>query len=203
MEIRCHQCDARFVLPPERIPEARRFKVSCPQCKQPILVERPEAKKAQTSAAVPDEPEYFPHDAHVAFVYVQQAALHQRICDYVRNRGGYVSEARSIDQAMAKIRANYYHEMIFQDDAEGRQLLEVVATWNGLRRREVNVILVESDRRTLSGMDAFLVGVNAVISSKDSAEIEKFLDLARDAYKAFQEPWKIAAAHVHGVGIES
>ncbi len=203
MEIRCPQCDARFVLPPERIPEARRFKVSCPQCKHPIVVERPEANKPQSPAAVPDEPEYFPHDAHVVFVYVQQAALHHRICDYIRNHGGYVSEARSIPEAIAKIRANYYHEMIFQDDEEGRQLLEIIATWNGLRRREVNVILVESNRRTLSPMDAFLTGVNAVISSKDSAEIEKFLDLARDAYKAAMEPWRIAAAHVHGVGIGS
>ncbi len=90
--------------------------------------------------------------------------------------------------------------MIFQDDEEGRKLLETIASWNGQRRREVNVILVESDRRTLSGMDAFLMGVNAVISSKDSVEIEKFLDLARDAYTASMEPWKIAAAHVYGMG---
>lgn len=198
MEIRCQQCDARFVLPPERIPDARRFKVSCPKCKSPILVERPETHKSQ---AVPDEPEYFPHDAHIAFVYVQQAALHHRICEYIRSHGGCVSEARSIEEAMAKIRANYYHEMIFQDDEEGRQLLEIIATWNGLRRREVNIILVESSGRTLSAMDAFLSGGNAVISSKDSAEIEKFLDLARDAYKASMEPWKIAAAHVYGSGM--
>lgn len=200
MEIRCQQCDARFVIPPDRIPDAKRFKVSCPKCKAPILVDRPEST-GQNQQSVPDEPEYFPHDAHVTFVYVQQAALHQRICDYVRSHGGYVSEARTVDEALAKIRSNYYQEMIFQDDAEGRQLLEVVATWNGLRRREVNVILVESGRRSLSGMDAFLAGVDAVIATKDSGEIEKFLDLARDAYKAAMEPWKIAAAHVHGTGV--
>ncbi len=199
MEIHCQQCNARFVIPPERLPDARRFKINCPKCKAPIIVERPE-QSPSAQVTVPDEPEYFPHDAHVTFVYVQQAALHQRICEYVRSHGGYVSEARSLDEALAKIRSNYYQEMIFQDDAEGQQLLAVIASWNGLRRREVDVILVESARRTLSGMDAFLVGVDAVIGKNDSGEIEKFLDLARDTYKATMEPWKIATVQLHKMG---
>jgi predicted Zn finger-like uncharacterized protein len=198
MEIRCQQCSARFQIPAEKIPEgARRFKVACPQCKSPILVEIPETKE-EITRDLPDEPEYFPHDTQVTFVFVEQAALHHRICEYVRSRGGYVSEARSIEQARSKILSNYYHEMIFQDDEYGKQLLSLIASWNGLRRREVNIILIESSLRTLSGMDAFLLGVNAVISKSDSGEIEKFLDLARDAYAAAMEPWKVAAAHVHG-----
>ena len=69
MEISCASCNSSFVIPDDRVPETRKFKLNCPKCREPILVDRDTLDERIV------QPEHFPHDAVVAFVFIRNREL--------------------------------------------------------------------------------------------------------------------------------
>lgn len=191
MDIRCTHCQSSFVLPDDRIPETRKFKLNCPKCREPIIIDQENAD----DKVVP--PEHFPHDATVALLFLKNLALADRISLFLKSRGIFVSEAGLVHEALDKVRINYYNIIILEESEHSKSVLAVVKKWNGLRRRDVNIILVGTDCKSLHSFEAFLRGVNAVISAKDSERIENILDLAMGEFKSYTEPWAVAAQRLH------
>jgi hypothetical protein len=191
MDINCTHCKSSFVLPDDRIPETRKFKLNCPKCREPIIID----KENEGDKIV--APEHFPHDATVALLFVKNRALADRISVFLKSRGIFVSEAGLIHDALDKVRINYYNIIILEESEHSKSILAVVRKWNGLRRRDVNIILVETDCKSLHSNEAFFRGVNAVISAKDSERIENILDLALGEFKSYMEPWAVASQRLH------
>jgi ActR/RegA family two-component response regulator len=185
MDISCTHCKTSFVFPDDRIPETKKFKLNCPKCREPIIIDQ------GGDRVVP--PEHFPHDATVAFLFVRDKALAARVTLFMKSRGIFVSEARQVHEAIDKVRINYYNILILEDTEASRAILDIVKKWNGLRRREVNIILVESASQSLRADEAFYRGVNAVIGQGDTERIESMLELAMDEFKTYFELWAVAA----------
>jgi hypothetical protein len=194
MEITCRSCNSTFVLPEDRIPEARKFKLNCPKCREPILIDQDSMDEKVVA------PEHFPHDAVVAFVFVKNRELAERIQAFLKGRGIFVSEARFIHEAVDKVRINYYNILILEESDETKSILGIVRKWNGLRRREVNIVLVEARCQSMHPNEAFMRGVNSVIGTGDSERIENFLDLALGDYTNYVEPWAEAASKLRYKG---
>jgi len=187
MDISCTHCKTSFVLPDDRIPESKKFRLNCPKCREPIIVNQ---ESESEKIAVP---EHFPHDAVVAFLYVKNKNLADRISNFLKSRGIFISSADQIHEALEKIRINYYNILILEDSDSSKSILNVVKKWNGLRRRDVNIILVESNCQSLHANEAFYRGVNSVLGAKDNERIENILDLAMGEFKSYSEPWDAAA----------
>lgn len=194
MEITCAHCRSSFVLPDDRVPEAKKFKLNCPKCREPIVIEQ------ETDAERVVAPEHFPHDATVAFLFVTNKGLSERISLFLKSRGIFVSESSLIHEALDKVRINYYNIIILEDSEHSKAILGLIRKWNGLRRRDVNVILVETDCKSLHSNEAFYRGVNSVIGSKDNERVESILDLAMGEFKSYSEPWAVAAQRLHAKG---
>jgi predicted Zn finger-like uncharacterized protein len=194
MDITCTHCKSSFVIPDDRIPETRKFKLNCPKCREPIVVDQ----ESENEKIAP--PEHFPHDATVAFLFVKNRKLSERMGLFLKSRGIFVSETALIHEALDKVRINYYNILILEESEEAKAILGVVRKWNGLRRRDVNIILVEADCKSLHANEAFFRGVNAVVSAKDSERIENILDLAMGEFKSYSEPWAVAAQRLHMKG---
>lgn len=185
MDISCTHCKTSFVLPDDRVPETQKFKLNCPKCREPIIIDQ------GSERIVP--PEHFPHDATVAFLFVRDKKLAERISLFLKSRGIFVSEARQIHEALDRVRINYYNILILEDSNLSRAILDVIKKWNGLRRREVNILLVGSESQSLRSDEAFYRGVNAVVGGTDNERIEHILELALDEFGSYSELW-IAAA---------
>ena len=196
MDITCTHCGSNFVLPDDRVPEAKKFKLNCPKCREPIVIEHEKNGDAEKIVA----PEHFPHDATVAFLFVTNKGLSDRISLFLKSRGIFVSESALIHEALDKVRINYYNIIILEDSEHAKAILGLIRKWNGLRRRDVNVILVETDCKSLHSNEAFYRGVNSVISSKDNERVESILDLAMGEFKSYSEPWAVAAQRLHAKG---
>ncbi len=194
MEITCSHCKASFNIPDDRIPEAKKFKLNCPKCREQIVV----AMDTDTSNAV--APEHFPHDAVVAFVYVPDTGIAGRISYFFQQQGIYISEAKTLPEAIDKVRANYYNIMVIEENENMKPVFEVIKKWNGLRRREANIILVNTNCRSMQANEAFLRGVNTVIGRSDNERLEYFMELAMGEYKTYIEPWDLASQHLHMKG---
>ena len=191
MDITCAHCKSSFVIPDDRIPETKKFKLNCPKCREPIVVDQESADEK----IVP--PEHFPHDATVAFLFVKNKKLAERIGLLLKSRGIFVSETTLIHEGLDKVRINYYNILILEESEQAKAILGVVRKWNGLRRRDVNIILVEAACKSLHSNEAFFRGVNSVISEKDNERIENILDLALGEFKSYSEPWAVAAQRLH------
>lgn len=194
MDIRCTHCNGSFVLPDDRVPEAKKFKLNCPKCREPIIVDQ-DAHKEKLVA-----PEYFPHDATVVFQFVRNAALSQRLNLFFKSRGIFVSESSGINQALDKVRINYYNILVLEDSDFSKSILDVVKKWNGMRRREVNIVIVDANCESLHPSEAFMRGVNSVIGSTDNDKIEHMMDLVLGDYDSYIELWKFASEKLQKLG---
>jgi len=190
MNIQCANCKYEFILPDERVPDASKFKLNCPKCREPILIERP-AETAPMAA-----PENFPHDAQVAFVYVESVTLQNRINNFLKSKGFYVSEGRNVAESLEKLRINYYNLLILEDSINAKLFQDLFKKWTGLRRRDVNVVFVNADCQSLHSGEAFYRGVNSVISKSDVESIEHLLEQAMSNYSGYLEPWSVAASRI-------
>lgn len=134
MEITCSHCKTGFTLPKDRLPDAKKFKVNCPKCKTTLIVEN---QAAQGPVKIPEN---FPHDAVVAFLYVPDEKLAERIGAFLKDQGIYVSEAKTSKTAREKVKLNYYQMLILEEGVVSQEILQIVKKWDGLRRRDVNII---------------------------------------------------------------
>jgi len=194
MHITGSHCKSSFVIPDDRIPETKKFKLNCPKCREPIVVDQESADEKIVA------PEHFPHDATVAFLFVKNKKLAERIGLFLKSRGIFVSETTLIHEALDKVRINYYNILILEESEQAKAILGVIRKWNGLRRRDVNIILVEATCKSLHSNEAFFRGVNSVISEADNERIENILDLALGEFKSYSEPWAVAAQRLHMKG---
>ena len=192
MDISCSQCKTNFILPDDRVPDTKKFKLNCPKCRAPIIVDL-----TKSSILTDTIVENFPYGSIVAFVFSTNTILNQRIKNVLRKRSILVSESIDPVEAIQKIRVNYYNILILEDIDELDLLHETIKKWNGLRRREVNIVLVNSTVQTFHSHESFMRGVNFIISEDDNDEIEKYLELSLDGYTKQNELWNIAAQKLH------
>ncbi|MDY0275608.1 MAG: zinc-ribbon domain-containing protein [Desulfomicrobium sp.] len=190
MEITCGNCNTSFVIPKNRIPDVNKFKLNCPKCREPIVID----KGSSPEPLVP--PEHFPHNAVVAFIFVTNDSILATMKSDLESKNIYTSIAQHVTEAVEKIRINYYDIIILEEGDFVKPILDIIKTWNGIRRREVNVIIVQTSGTSLQEQEAFLRGVNAVISRNDAGQISKFLALAMDNYAHTIEPWKLSAQKI-------
>ena len=130
MEITCSFCETSFEFPDERLPEAKKFKLNCPKCREPLLIE-------QNSDGQMIAPEAFPHDATVALMYVPDNELAGRIGDFLKFKGIHISEAPTVTVALEKMRVNYYQMLILEESDAAQAILNAARKWDGLRRRDI------------------------------------------------------------------
>lgn len=194
MDIYCSNCKTKFILPDERVPESKKFKLNCPKCREPIIIDKDAQQAAELVA-----PENFPHDASVAFLFVRDDALRARVGKFFTGKKFYISEARTVSEAISRIRINYYQALVVEENVESGSILEIVKQWNGQRRRDTNIILINGDCPSLHANEAFLRGVNSVIGKKDAVEIEKFLEMSFDEYFGYKEMWDAALQKVQSL----
>lgn len=186
MEITCSFCNTSFVLPDDRLPEAKKFKLNCPKCREPLLIEQ---KSTQNQVLIPEN---FPHDATVSLLHISDNQLEQRVIAYLKEKNIYISEAKNITVALEKIKINYYQILILEEGYTSQAILDAIKRWDGLRRRDINIIQVNSDAQTMHEHEAFLRGVNFVISRNDAKKIEYFLEIIFKEYENYKNLWKTA-----------
>ena len=185
MEITCSFCETSFEFPDERLSEAKKFKLNCPKCREPLLIE-------QNSDGQMIAPEAFPHDATVALMYVPDNELAGRIGDFLKFKGIYISEVPTVTVALEKMRVNYYQMLILEESDAAQAILNATRKWDGLRRRDINVVYVNTDTQSMQQREAFFRGVNFVIGKSDVKQVEHFLEIILKEYKNYKEMWVLA-----------
>jgi DNA-directed RNA polymerase subunit RPC12/RpoP len=198
MQVACPDCRKQFKLREDKLPETGTFRIACPGCSGEIVIERKSppresAAKAETNrVAGAADPEVFPPGVRVAFVFAEQAAVKETLKTVLQNRGYALSSAQSVSEAMAKMRMNRYHLVCIEHGEAGKGVLDIIDSWPGSRRREVNVVLVGDASPSLDPAVSFKLGVNSWLNRRDRDRFGELFDQVEDGYARYRDPWDAA-----------
>lgn len=194
MLVSCSNCGKRFKLRDDKLPKAEVFRIPCPNCSSEIVVRKEEPdsgdERPQQAAQSPSfEPEVFPAGARVAFVFLGHELCMDAAKQAVQELGYTPSIAGSMDEAVAKVGMNRYDLVCIDDSESGRAVMEVVNGWPGIRRREVNVVMVGSDAQSLDPGTSFFRGVNGWLNRGDTDRFKQLLGQLEDDFALYRAPW--------------
>lgn len=125
-------------------------------------------------------------------MYVPDNELAERIGDFLKSKGIYISEAQTVTVALEKMRINYYQMLILEENDASQAILNATRKWDGLRRRDINVVYVNTDTQSMQQSEAFFRGVNFVIGKADAKRIDHFLEIILKEYENYKEMWLLA-----------
>lgn len=194
MLITCGSCDKQFKIPEEKVPDVPKFFLKCPECGEKILVNREESqeKSQKLLESFTVEPEMHPPGSMVAFVYLRDKDLFEKIAACLKEKGYIVSSAKNIEEAVAKLGLNRYNLVIFEE-GQGGKLLEEIDKWPGNVRRNINVVAIGEKAKTFDPNIEFILGVNSYISMEDLNRLNEILDNVFKRYEDFLTPWKFVS----------
>ncbi len=195
MEIQCSNCNKKFKIPDEKIPNVAKFIVKCPVCGFKIRVERNlynESKENSIDQALnlPSvEPEMHPPGSKVAFVFLKEKDLFDKLEKILKELGYIISTASNTQEAVAKINLNRYNMIVISEVPDTKMIFKEIELWPGNLRRQINVIAMGSSAKTFDPNKEFILGVNSYISTDDFENIDDLIQNAIKRHEDFLIPW--------------
>lgn len=198
MEIRCPECDRRFLIPDEKIPKNKRVTLSCPGCKGRIPLDTKQDMDESDSAspARENEIEFFEEGVKKAVVCVSDSDMKEEVLEALTQLDYRISQAADFRSFLLKLRYNPYDlavisEKIGDRELEGNPILKYIERLPMTTRRNMFVLLISDQLRSLDSLRAFSLSVDAIVHSNDIGNIREILRKAliqnEQLYRVFKE----------------
>ncbi len=214
MDIICQNCDGKFKVADEKIPEGKTASVKCPKCQSKISVKRPEKKPEPEEASFDDlfdfaeddgeagydagdKPfDFIEEEGKTALVCESDAIIREKLRPTLKLMEYHVTEAPNSREAMKKMRYHTYDLILINEyfdtrDSDANAVLIYLERLFMETRRNMYVVLLTSRFRTMDQMTAFQKSVNMILNARNIDDFDKILQrgLADNAlfYKVFKE----------------
>jgi len=211
MEIVCENCKARLRIPDEKIPQGKGVVLSCPKCKNKLLLEDEgagpaveldsvaEADRAERDYSYDDEEvalDLYEEGAKLALVMVDETHHDETLERAIEDVGFKYVSAQNTREAIGKMRLHHFDLVLLSDRFDGIELGQspVLQYLNFLPmsiRRQIFFALIGDNFKTMSRMTAFAMSANLVINWNDLGKITSVLQYAisdnEKFYKVFME----------------
>ena len=197
MEISCENCRAQFKIPDEKLPKDKLVAVPCPKCKEKITVDTrakspngkpPAPANGKAGKNLADEVISGQYDASdKPFDYIDEGTLTALVCDAdsgnkarvrvaLENMRYRVTEASTAREALKAMRFHIFdmvvlNEMFDTDNAENNHVLKFLGRLAISTRRQIFLVLLCSEHRTMDNMASFTKSVNIIVNLKNIDEI--------------------------------
>ena len=227
MRIQCNHCQAVFNVPAEKVPKGQQFKATCSKCRRTIIVEPQSAAKGSvvgvdaSLSEVADAPTAIAADLDVTSAYdsplevLEEGARSALVCvdepgrlravkEALEDLNYYSSVASSVKEALSKLRYNQYDLVMLDEEfcgenAENNTILRYLQPMPMSTRRNIFLMLISSQVKTLDNLMAFAKSVNAVINVSDIQKVKLVLERAiadhRRFYKVYWDLIKSIGIH--------
>lgn len=229
MRIQCDHCQAVFNVPDEKMPRGRQFKATCSKCRRTIIVEPHGASGGKGStigvdvslSEVADAPTAIEADLDMTSAYdsplevLEEGAMSALVCvdeperlkavkEALEDLNYYSSVASSVKEALSKLRYNQYDLVMLDEEfcgesADNNTVLRYMQPMPMSARRNIFLMLISNQGRTLDNLMAFAQSVNAVINVSDVQKVKLVLERAmadhRRFYKVYRDLVQVIGIH--------
>lgn len=212
MEIVCSQCQAKFRIPDEKIPENQTVVLTCPKCRNRIPIQHskrhPPAMEAVSVSSESDRrlPESdVPADAYdsadrpfdvvapgakTAMICLSDLETRSLISAELMALGYYPVMPQNCEEGLKRMRFHVFNLVIVDErfDSKGRQPHPILVHIEGLGmdiRRAMFVVLLTDRFRTMDDMAAFHQSVNLIINDRNIQEFTKIYKRALADHETF------------------
>ena len=229
MRIQCDHCQAVFNVPDEKMPGGRQFKATCSKCRRTIIVEPQGASGGKGAtigvdvslSEVADAPTAIEADLDTTSAYdsplevLEEGAMSALVCvdeperlkavrEALEDLNYYSSVASSVKEALSKLRYNQYDLVMLDEEfcgesADNNTILRYLQPMPMSTRRNIFLMLISNQIRTLDNLMAFAKSVNAVINVSDTEKVKLVLERAmadhRRFYKVYRDLVQVIGLH--------
>jgi len=194
----------------DKVPKGQQFKATCSKCRRTIIVEPQSAAKGSvvgvdaSLSEVADAPTAIAADLDVTSAYdsplevLEEGARSALVCVDEPGR------LRAVKEALSKLRYNQYDLVMLDEEfcgenAENNTILRYLQPMPMSTRRNIFLMLISSQVKTLDNLMAFAKSVNAVINVSDIQKVKLVLERAiadhRRFYKVYWDLIKSIGIH--------
>ena len=227
MKIQCNHCQAVFNVSAEKVPKGQQFKATCSKCRRTIIVDPQSTERISIGgmdtslSAVADAPTAIAADLDVTSAYdsplevLEEGARSALVCvdepgrlkavkEALEELNYYSSVASSVKEALSKLRYNQYDLVMLDEEfcgenAENNTILRYLQPMPMSTRRNIFLMLISSQVKTLDNLMTFSKSVNAMINVSDIQKVKLVLERAiadhRRFYKVYWDLTKSIGIH--------
>lgn len=212
MDITCENCQAKFKIADEKLPQGKTASFPCPKCKKTIAI-----KPNQTQDSSPEgdtdgfasefgfeedaydnseKPfDFIEEEGKVALVCESDAVIREKLVSALELLEYHISEAKDNRDALRNLRYKNFDFVIVDEyfgtkDPEQNGILIYLERLSMDVRRNVYVTLISDRYRTMDHMMAFAKSVNLIVNKKNIEDIEKILSRSISEYEMFYRIYK-------------
>jgi predicted Zn finger-like uncharacterized protein len=219
MDISCNNCQGRFNVPDDRLPEGRMASIRCPKCKGKIVIDLTnEGKGADDQKPIPASPhafdfeggedseynaderpfDFLEEEGKTALICEKDPAVVKAIQTVLDIMEYSVTVAESMRDALRKIKYHTYDMILINEifdapDPEANGILIYLERLQMDIRRNIFVGLLTSRYATMDNMAAFLKSVNITINVNDIDKIDRILGRGISEFDMFYAIYKDSA----------
>ncbi len=198
MEISCPGCQKRFLVPDEKLPANTKVVLTCPDCKGKITIDT--RGKSEESVPLSDTDqdvaiEFFEEGTRAGLVCVPDESVKERVIRALEELDYKTSAADDLRTFYAKVRYNHYGVMVLSEKSaeggmENNPVLKYLERLPISIRRNIFLLLISTQYRTLDTLMAFFLSVDAIINEKDLGEMREILQKSLSQHKHFYRVFK-------------
>jgi CheY-like chemotaxis protein len=216
-------------VPDEKMPRGRQFKATCSKCRRTIIVEPHGASGSKGAtigvdvslSEIADAPTAIEADLDMTSAYdsplevLEEGAMSALVCvdepgrlkavkEALEDLNYYSSVASSVKEALSKLRYNQYDLVMLDEEfcgesADNNTVLRYMQPMPMSARRNIFLMLISNQGRTLDNLMAFAQSVNAVINVSDVQKVKLVVERAmadhRRFYKVYRDLVQVIGIH--------
>jgi CheY-like chemotaxis protein len=203
MNITCEHCHTKLKIPGDKLPNKQTIGLTCPKCKNKTTINPSLANEVSSEEySADDKPfDFLEQGAQTALVCEDDPAIREKIRSKLKKMNYRITEVSSQRDAMKNMRFHVYNLIVLNESFENSSLennhiLRYVNSLNMAMRRDIFVVLVGNNFRTMDNMTAFANSVNIVANATDLNQLEVILKKSLADHQEFYQTFKTALRSV-------
>ena len=202
MQVTCDQCQSKFNIPVEKIPEGKISSLRCPKCKNKIAIDtqRPEPQEVIDDYDAEEKPfDFIEEEEKTALICEPDAVIREQVVSMLDLLEYHITVCDSSRDALKKMRYHLYDLIVLNEDFDtvsqgANHILIYLERLNMAVRRNIFVLLISTRYRTMDHMMAFYKSVDLILNPRNIGDFEKILRrglMEHDlSYRVFRETLK-------------
>lgn len=210
MDITCDKCQSKFKIADEKIPKGKTVTLRCPKCETRISVNSPLPDAAaqtdiignvdnSTDESMESAFDFTEEEGKTALVCENNPQIREKIVNILKLMEYHVLEAINARDALTKMRFHIFNLIVINEtfdmsNIDNNSILIYLARLNMVIRRNIFVVLLSNQYRTMDKMMAFNKSVNLIINLENIDDADRTLSrsIAENEifYRVFKEALK-------------